>query len=47
MNFIYSIQIEYFIDMEKFLAIRYEVVFMREEDFPTCKLGKLQDPTGG
>ena len=47
MNFICSLHIEHFIDMEIFLAIRHEVMFMREEDFPTCKLGKLGDPTGG
>ena len=38
---------EHFIDMEIFLAIRNEVIFMRDEDFPTCKLSKLGEPTGG
>ena len=38
MNFIYSLHKEHFIDMEIFLAIRDKVMFMREEDFPTCKL---------
>ena len=47
MNFIYSLHIEHFIDMEIFLAIRHEVMFMREEDFPTCNLGKLGQPAGG
>ena len=47
MNFIYSLHIEHFIDMEIFLAIRHEVMFMRDEHFPTCKLSKLGDPTGG
>ena len=46
MNFTYSLHIEHFIDMEIFLAIRHEVRFLREEDFPTCKLGKLGEPTG-
>ena len=33
---------------ENILAIRHEVMFMRDidEDFPTCKLRKLGDPTG-
>ena len=46
MNFIYSLHIEYFIDMEIFLATRRELMFMRD-DLPTCKLSKLGDPTGG
>ena len=46
MNFVYSLYIEHFIGMEIFLAIRQEVMFMREEDFPACKLGKLEEPTG-
>ena len=33
--------------MQLFLAIRHKVIFMSEEDFPTCKLGKLGEPTGG
>ena len=41
MNFIYSLHISDLIDMEIFLAIRHQVMFMREEDFPTCKLGNL------
>ena len=47
MNFIYSLHIKYFIDKDIFLAIQYEVMFRREEDFPTCNLSKLGDPTGG
>ena len=47
MNFIYSLHIEHFIDMEIYLTIRYEVMFMSDKDFPTCKLSKLGDPTGG
>ena len=48
MNFIYSLHIEHFIDMEISLAIRHEVMFyMREEELPTCELSKLGDPTGG
>ena len=47
MNFIYSLHIEHFIDIEILLAIRHEVMFMRDEDFPTCKSSKLGDPTGG
>ena len=46
MNLIYSLHIERFIDTEIPLAIRHEVMFMREEYFPTCELGKLGDPTG-
>ena len=46
MNFIYSLHIEHFIDMELFLAIPHEAMFMRDKDFPTCKLSKLGDPTG-
>ena len=46
MNFIYSPYIQHFIDMEIFLAIRHGVMFMSDEDFPTCKLSKLEDPTG-
>ena len=45
MNFIYSIHIEHFIDIEIFLAIWHEVMSMHEEDLPTCKLGKLGNPT--
>ena len=33
--------------MEIFLALRHEVMFMHYEDFPTCKLSKLLEPTGG
>ena len=47
MNFVYSLQIEHFIDMEIFLAIRHDVMFMRDEDFSTCKFNKSGDPTGG
>ena len=47
MNFIYALHIERFINMEIFLVIRHEVMFMRDEDFPTCKLSKLGEPTGG
>ena len=47
MNFICSLHIGHFIDMEIFLAIRHEVMFIREEDFPTCKLGKLREPIAG
>ena len=47
MNFIYSLRIEHFIDMEISLALRHEVMFMRDEDFPTYKLSKLGEPTGG
>ena len=47
MNFTYSLHIEHLIDMEIFLAIRHEVMFMRDEDFPICKLSNLEDPTGG
>ena len=46
MNFIYSLHIEHFIGMEIFLAIRHVVMFMRDEDVPTCKLSKLGDPLG-
>ena len=35
-NFIFSLHIKHVIEMEIFLAIRHEVMFMREEDFPTC-----------
>ena len=47
MNFISSLHIEHFIDVEIFLAIGHEVMFMRDEDFPAWKLSKLGDPTGG
>ena len=43
MNFVYSLHIEHFIDMEIFLAIQHKVMFMRDEDLPTSKLG---DPPG-
>ena len=42
MNFIYSLYTEHLIEMAIFLAIRHEIMFMRDEDFPTCKLGKLK-----
>ena len=47
MDFKYSLHIEHFIDIEIFFAIRHEVTFLREENVPTCKIGKLGDPTGG
>ena len=47
MNFIYSLDIEHFIDMAILLAIRHEEMFMRDEDLPTCLLSKLGDPTRG
>ena len=46
MNSIYSLHIEHLIDVKIFLPIRHEVMFMRKEDFPTCKLSKLGDPAG-
>lgn len=30
-----------------FLALRHIVMFMREGEFPTCKLDKLGEPIGG
>ena len=47
MNFIYSLHIEHFINMEIFLATKHKVMFMHDEDFPTCKLSKFEEPTGG
>ena len=46
MNFIYSLHIKHFIGMEIFLAIRHEVMFRRDEDFPKCKLSNLEEPNG-
>ena len=45
MNFIYSLHIEQFIEMEIFLAIRHEIMFMRDKDFPRCTLSKLGNHT--
>ena len=45
--FMRSLHIKHFIDVEIFLAIRQEVMFMRDEDLPTCKLSRLGDSTGG
>ena len=45
MNFIYLLQTEHFIDMEIFWAIRHRLLFVREEDFPTSKLGELGEPS--
>ena len=43
MNFIYSLHIKHFIEMEIFIAMRHEVMFnLREKDFPTWKLDKLK-----